>query len=289
MLHTALATAAALVSLAFALSTLERWLERRRPQELAWTAALAMFSLASWALAAGSALGWGPLSFRLFYLFGAIVNVPFLALGTVYLLGGRRRGHVVAAGVVVFSAFAAGVLTVAPFTAPVPREELARGSEVFGPLPRVLAATASGVGALVVVGGAVWSVARVRTRRLAVANLLIAAGTLVTGASGLLNSLLDEMTGFAVTLVAGITVIFAGFLVATATPRPAEPSAVPAADLGGDEELDEGGAEDGHQQEGEHDAGAPPHEAASRVTAVPGRSRSSSAAERRSSATETIP
>ncbi|HEX2062958.1 MAG TPA: hypothetical protein VHE80_00910, partial [Acidimicrobiales bacterium] len=184
MLHTALATAAALVSLAFALSTLERWLERRRPQELAWTAALAIFSLASWALAAGSALGWGAISFRLFYLFGAIVNVPFLALGTVYLLGGRRRGHVVAAGVVVFSAFAAGVLTVAPFTAPLPRDELARGSEVFGPLPRVLAATASGVGALVVVGGAVWSVARVRTRRLAVANVLIAAGTLVTGASG---------------------------------------------------------------------------------------------------------
>ena len=221
MLHTALACAAALVALAFAMSTFERWLARRRRHELAWSVALTMFSLASGALAAGAALGWGSLTFRLFYLFGAIANVPFLALGTVYLLAGRRRGDACAAGTALFFAFAAGVVAVAPFTGPLPRDELARGSEVFGPLPRVLAASASGIGALVVVAGALWSMARVRTGRTVLANALIALGTLVTGASGLLNSVLDEMTGFAVTLVAGITLIFAGFLVATAAPRPA--------------------------------------------------------------------
>jgi hypothetical protein len=50
------------------------------------------------------------------------------------------------------------------------------------------------------------------------ANVLIATGTLVTGASGLLNSVLGAMEAFAVTLVAGITIIFAGFLVAAAAP-----------------------------------------------------------------------
>lgn len=223
VLHTALASAAALVSLAFAMCTFERWLARRRPHELAWSVALALFSLASGALAAGAALGWGAVTFRLFYLFGAILNVPFLALGTVYLLASRRRtADLTAAGVALFAAFAAGVMAVAPFTAELPRDELARGSEVFGPLPRVLAASASGVGALVVIGGAVWSAARVRRRRVVVANGLIALGTLVTGASGLLNSVMDEMDGFAVALVAGITILFAGFLVATTGPgRPA--------------------------------------------------------------------
>ncbi|HET7488794.1 MAG TPA: hypothetical protein VFJ85_12770 [Acidimicrobiales bacterium] len=220
MLHTSLAVASALVALAFALSTFERWLARRRPHELAWSVALAMFSLASFALAAGAALGWGPVAFRLFYLFGAILNVPVLALGTVYLLGSRRRADRWAAGVALLGAFAAGVVAVAPFTRPLPRTELARGSEVFGPLPRIFAASASGIGALVVVGGAVWSAWRVRRRRVVVANGLIALGTLITGASGLLNSVLDEMTGFAVALVVGISVIFAGFLVATTAPRP---------------------------------------------------------------------
>ncbi len=293
MLHTALASAAALVALAFALSTFERWLVGRRPHELAWSVSLAMFSLASGALAAGAALGWSGVTFRLFYLFGAIANVPVLALGTVYLLGRRRTADACAVAVVVLCAFAAGVVAVAPFTAPLPRHELARGSEVFGALPRILAAAASGVGALVVVAGAVWSAARVRTARLVVANVLIALGTVVTGTSGLLNSVLDEMDGFAVTLVAGISLIFAGFLVATAEPRrtPAAPPA-PALPvgrrLGQHEELQEGGAEDEHEEEHQHDGGARSH-AGSRMTASPARSRSSSAADRRSSATDTSP
>ncbi|MEO6121824.1 MAG: hypothetical protein ABIW46_00555 [Acidimicrobiales bacterium] len=228
MLHTALATGAALVSVAFAMSTFERWLHRRQRHELAWSVALAMFALASLALAVGAAIGWGGVTFRLFYLFGAIANVPVLALGTVYLLGGRRRGDVCAVAVGMFVAFAAGVVVVAPFTDALPRHELARGSEVFGPLPRILAATASGLGAGVVVAGALWSAVRARGTgrgRLVSGNVLIAVGTVVTGASGLLNSVLDEMDGFAVTLLAGITVIFAGFLLATAGGRRPSPTA----------------------------------------------------------------
>src|SRR3954447_2941126 len=220
--QSALAAAAGLVALAFALSTLERWLDRRRRHELAWTVALAMFTLGAGALWLGASNGWNPATFRIFYLFGAILNVPFLALGTVYLLGGPRRGDRWAAGVALAGAFAAGVLAVAPLRAEVPAHRLPQGSEVFGPLPRILAAVASAGGALVVLGGAVWSAWRLRTGagrtrpgagRLALANGLIALGTLVLGASGLLNSVLGEMEGFAVTLTAGISILFLGFLV----------------------------------------------------------------------------
>jgi hypothetical protein len=220
--QSALAAAAGLVALAFALSTLERWLDRRRRHELAWTVALAMFTLGAGALWLGASNGWNPATFRIFYLFGAILNVPFLALGTIYLLGGPRRGDRWAAGVALAGAFAAGVLAVAPLRAEVPAHRLPQGSEVFGPLPRILAAVASAGGALVVLGGAAWSAWRLRTGagrtrpgggRLALANGLIALGTLVLGASGLLNSVLGEMEGFAVTLTAGITILFLGFLV----------------------------------------------------------------------------
>ncbi len=49
-------------------------------------------------------------------------------------------------------------------------------------------------------------------------NGLIAVGTLVLGASGLLNSVFDAMSAFAVTLMVGIATVFAGFLVATTAP-----------------------------------------------------------------------
>ncbi|MEY2420099.1 MAG: hypothetical protein QOI95_166 [Acidimicrobiaceae bacterium] len=221
--HLALAAAATLLALAFALCTLERWLDRRKPHEAAWTVALFLFAAASTALWAGAAFGWNELWFRLFYLFGAIVNVPYLALGTVYLLADRRIAQRVAIGVHAFTMFSAGVVAVAPFTAPVGGSTLPQGSDVFGAAPRVLAAAGSGVAALVIVAGAVWSAVRLArrrsTRRLALANALIAVGTVILGAGGILNSVLDEMDGFAVSLVAGITVIFAGFLLTNAPQR----------------------------------------------------------------------
>jgi hypothetical protein len=226
-LHTALGTAAALVALAFTLSLYERWLANRRPHELAWAAALAMFAVASAALAAGAAVGWTPTLFRLFYVFGAVANVPVLALGTIYLLASRRTADRIALPTLVAIAFAAGVVVAAPLrVANLPKEHLAQGSDVFGALPRILAAVASGGGALVVFAGALWSA--LRRHRLVMANVLIAVGTAVTGASGLLNSVADAMTGFAVTLVVGVTVIFVGFLVSTAATDAAPSRPVPA-------------------------------------------------------------
>jgi len=222
-LETSVAVAAAIVGVAFGLSTLERWLRARRPHELAWSAALAMFVLAAAALALGAQAGWSGPAFRVFYLFGAIADVPVLALGTVYLLAGRRAGAAAALGVALLCAFAAGVVVMAPFRAPLPVDQLVQGSKVFGPLPRVLAAVSSAGGALVIVVGALWSVGRVRRRgapgRLLWSNGLIALGTLILGASGTLNSVFGAMTAFAVTLLVGISVIFAGFLVASGSGR----------------------------------------------------------------------
>jgi hypothetical protein len=218
MSRTAVSVAAALVALAFALSTFERWLAGRKRHELAWSGALGLFVVAAGALATGAGVGWDAPTFRLFYLFGAILNVPFLALGTAYLLWGRRTGDRIALALGLAGAFAVGVVVTAPFRAPIPRDTLVQGSRVFGVLPRVLAGVASAGGAVVILGGALWSIVRRRQPRAMVSNGLIAIGTLALGASGLSNSVLDAMSAFAVSLLIGITVIFAGFLVATTEP-----------------------------------------------------------------------
>lgn len=213
----AVAAGAAVVAAAFTASLLERWIVRRRRHEAAWTVALALFTLGALSLWAGAALGWSGWSFRLFYAFGAVLNVPFLALGTIYLLAGARIGDRAAVGLALLGTFAFGVVLAAPFTSAIPADALPQGSDVFGAGPRILAAVASSAGALVVFGGAAWSVVRLLRshgpRRLAAGNGLIALGTAVLGASGLLNSVLGEMEGFAATLALGIVVLFAGFVV----------------------------------------------------------------------------
>ena len=219
MLEVALAVGATLVAFAATLSAFDRWLARRRPHEAAWATAFALFTLASAALAAGAGLGWSEPAFRVFYLFGAIVNVPVLAMGTLMLHGSDKTRRVSLLIVLLFSVFAAGVMVAAPFTNSLPTGRLARGSEVLPVVPRVLAALASTVATIVVVAGALRSAVRFRAlpggRRRAVANVVIVVGVLLTGASGLANSLLGEMGAFALFLAAGVAVIFVGYLAAT--------------------------------------------------------------------------
>jgi len=219
----AAAAATTLVSLAFCLSTLERWLDRRRPHELAWTIALAEFGAASAAQWWGASIGWGGGAFRAFYLFGPILSVPELALGTILLLGSPRTGAVATRVVHAWALVSTGVLLVAPLTASIDPSVLPQGSDVFGPLPRVLAAVGSGLGATVIIAGAVWSAFRLAqrrtTRRLAVANGLIGAGTVVLSIGGLFNSVADEMTSFALAHSLGISLVFAGFLTTNRTRR----------------------------------------------------------------------
>ena len=215
----AVGAGATLVALAFALSTLERWLAGRRRHDLAWTVALFLFTVGAGSLWFGATDGWSPGVFRVFYLFGAVVDVPFLALGTVYLLAGEKAGDRGAIAVALGTAFAAGVVLAAPMHHHIRPDHLPQGSDVFGPLPRVLAAVASAGGALVVFGGAAWSARRYRRDRAPAmlwANVLIAGGTLILSARGVLNSVLGEMEAFAVTLAVGVSVLYAGFLVATA-------------------------------------------------------------------------
>ena len=224
----ALAAASTIVAVAFACALLERWVARRRPHELAWSVALVLFACGSLAMWSGAALGWHGWNFRLFYAFGAVVNVPFLALGTVELLM-PRIAPIVRAGVALACAFAFGVVVVAPFTAAVPVDVLPQGSDVFGLLPRVLAAVFSAGSAVVVFAGAATSAVRLArgrgTSRLAAGNAVIALGTVILSMSGLLNSALGQMKAFSVTLTIGITVLFVGFLITT-SPRAAEPRAL---------------------------------------------------------------
>jgi hypothetical protein len=216
----ALAFLATAVSSLFAQATLVRYTARHRPYQLAWTIALAMFALASAALATGTSTGWDNGTFRFFYLFGAVLNVPWLALGTVYLLRGERAGRRAQWGLVFFSGLAVGVVFSAPMK-PVKGLTIPVGKDVFDAFPRVLAAVGSGVGAVVIIAGAVVSAVRYArhrdaegSARLAGANVLIALGTLVLSSGGLVQGIVGHDEAFALTLAIGISVVYAGFLVA---------------------------------------------------------------------------
>lgn len=79
-----MAAIATIVGAVFATSLLVRYRRggRTQPAQLVWGVALIMFSIASLALFTGVVGGWTPTEFRVFYLFGGVLNVPWLALGS---------------------------------------------------------------------------------------------------------------------------------------------------------------------------------------------------------------
>lgn len=237
VVNCAIAGAAGLVACAFALSTFDRWLRRRQPHELAWSIAMALFSAGALALWWAESTGWTIEAFRLFFLCGAVLNVSWLALGTVYLLWGKTIGNHVRTWLIAGSGFAVGVVFASSAKTAIDPAEFPVGREVFGPGPRILAAIGSGVPAILIIVGALWSSWRVMRRnsptystptqssshsrivmspgRLAIGNVVIAVGTLILSASGLIAGRLGQDRAFAITLLVGVSALFGGFLIAS--------------------------------------------------------------------------
>src|SRR5262249_42157113 len=87
---------AAAVATVFAWRLGARFARTRRAVEGHWTVALVMFAVASAAMFLGVARGWTAAEFRLYWLFGAVLNVPYLFLGELQLLVRNRVVSIVA-------------------------------------------------------------------------------------------------------------------------------------------------------------------------------------------------
>lgn len=203
-----------LVSGAFAVAVALQYVRKRRPAQLAWAIGLFLFAVAAFMGFLARTGGATEVEYRLFYLFGAIANVAWLALGTILIVA-PRFGRAALAAVLALSA----VAVYAVFASPVDIAVAVDTGRGFpdGSLPRILAGIGSGLGSLVLIGGAVWSawvfLRRRNQGRRALANAIIAIGVFIaaaggtvafTGASGVLE----------VTNLLGVAVMFVGFLLA---------------------------------------------------------------------------
>ena len=131
------------VALAFAALLARRYLDRRRPPEILWSLALLMYAVASVALA-GAADGWSTGEYRAYWLFGAVLTVPFLAMGEVYLLVKRRVVVTTAASSCSFAAaFALNRIRTATLVATALDADLPRGSRAWANDPFALISRAS--------------------------------------------------------------------------------------------------------------------------------------------------
>lgn len=209
---------ASLISVVFALLLGRQYVERRRAHQALWSVALLMYAGASFALFLGALSGWSEGLYKAYWLLGAVLNVPFLAQGEVHLL--VRNRYVTGAFFLLLlfgTAFAVARVARAGILGVALSEDLPSGREVFGednPAYR-LARLYSLPAYVVLVGGALWSAARIRgrpdLRDRFWGTLAIAAGATIV-AAGAAFAARGNLPGLSLTLTAGIAAMFWGFV-----------------------------------------------------------------------------
>ena len=208
---------AAAVAIVFAGLVARQYAARRRPYQLAWAIALAMYAAASLAVVFGVSGGWTSGEFQVYWALGAVLNVPILAGGELMLLVHNRTVHAAIWIVLVFlTAYTVSVLRAAEIADLA--EDLPSGKDVFGDgsaahrLPQLISIPSY----LVLLGGALWSAWRMRgrpeLRERFVGTLLIALGATVIAGFGSAFAALGDLAAFSLALAAGISTMFAGFL-----------------------------------------------------------------------------
>jgi hypothetical protein len=216
---------AALVSTIFAVQLLRRYAQRKRLPQLAWGIAIVMYALASLAVAGGISGGWDPTLYRVFYLFGALLNVPFLAVGSVGLLGKRALSALALLIVLAASAYAIGkIASTAVVADALATEQIPRGKDAWADPSVSRLASAYSISAYVVVLLVAFASSTRRAReRLgaerARANRLIAVGVTIVAVGSTALTRVGRGSAFSITLALGVIVMYLGFRLAIRAPK----------------------------------------------------------------------
>jgi hypothetical protein len=227
------------ISLVFAAQVLNQFRVRGKSHQLAWGLALLFYAVAALPELAGSLWGWSELEFKAYYLFGGVLLVPWLALGTSELLLTRSLPRLR----LLYRLLVAGISLLglaAVVLAPLHGAHLAGGtvpsnctmwcspnSETGYLLANGLAALSAAigniVGTLVLAVGAGLSAYRTYRaglpRNLTTGNVLILVGALIPAAVASLTRV-GNYEFFYAAQALGIAVIFAGFLAIGAATQP---------------------------------------------------------------------
>lgn len=205
------AGAGALVAALFAAQLAGQFRARRRPHALAWTLSLALYAVGMVALAAGFALGWTPGWFGTYWLAGALLNVPLLAVGQLHLLWPDKAPIWWTLGALAalwaFVAVAATPVDPAALEAADATGGIPLGADTYGGgLAWMVLRPLTFGGSVVVLAGTIWS--GVRTRRPGI--LLISLGVAVAASSSsFVRAGYDDLVAIALTV--GVAIMYAGF------------------------------------------------------------------------------
>ncbi|KAA3632999.1 MAG: hypothetical protein DWP97_09985 [Calditrichaeota bacterium] len=177
------------ISALFAISILTRFTTKKGAFYLLWWGiGVAVYGLGTLVESYHTLMGWSELNFKLWYIFGALLGGAPLAIGSIYLLLGKKVGH---ASVIILTV-TVSILSLFVFLSPIKTELIdpnVLNSNVLGWQDiRKVSPFINGLAAIFLIGGAIYSALNYRKkpemRNRYIGNIYIAIGAILPGIGG---------------------------------------------------------------------------------------------------------
>jgi hypothetical protein len=178
------------ISAAFAWVILARYRLKRQSYHLLWWGiGIGTYGVGTLIESLVTLLGWQSALFKAWYIAGALLGAAPLAVGTIYLLFGRRAGHIA----VVLLCAAVGVTSIFVILSPVRMElvdpKMLNGKALAWQSIRRVTPFINSLAALFLIGGAIYSAIRFfgvpESRHVSIGNIFIAIGAILPGIGGM--------------------------------------------------------------------------------------------------------
>lgn len=179
-----------IISAGFACIILARYRLRRRSYHLLWWGiGIGIYGVGTLLESVVTLFGWQVALFKAWYIAGALLGAAPLAIGTIYLLFGRRAGHVAAvllgATVCITSIF----VILSPVRMDLVDPKMLSGKVLAWQSIRRVSPFINSLAALFLVGGAIHSAIRFfrypESRHVSIGNIFIALGAVLPGIGGM--------------------------------------------------------------------------------------------------------
>ncbi len=207
--------ATTIIATVFTVVLVQRWRVRRSgPHLLWWALGAATFAAGTVTESITTLAGWNELTFRWWYVTGALLGGAPLAQGTVYLLLPRRIANALSAALVTVIVVAAVCVFLSPVNAALAEPHRLSGQVLEWQWVRGFSPFINLYALIFLVGGAFWSAYRYAgqpsMRHRVTGNVLIAVGALLPGIGGTFTrfGLVEVLY---VTEFIGLALIIAGF------------------------------------------------------------------------------
>jgi hypothetical protein len=203
------------ISAAFAWVILSRYRIRRRAYHLLWWGiGIGIYGAGTLIESVVTLFGWSQTLFKAWYIAGALLGAAPLAVGTIYLLFGRRAGHVAS----VLLGATVGITSIFVILSPVQMElvdpKMLSGKVLAWQSIRRVSPFINSLAALFLIGGAIHSAVRFfrypESRHVSIGNIFIAIGAVLPGVGGM-GSRMDHTELLYITEFIGVILIWIGY------------------------------------------------------------------------------